>query len=193
MMGAFSFPLSAGRSIPRGPRHISCFVPCKCSYFVAVSHFVVLYFTDHVDVSSCPALIQLVFSYSRGFSRPLGRFYFHISPLGAYGGAERAPSSHGLPNPWTCGDLDGSEQREGVPFLCHSNCHPFSVQHLVQDVYVGMILGKECYLTAEVFFVYVGLTPVCGEDRSSCELQTSLCRRVRTVRPPSVGAPTRAL
>ena len=49
---------------------------------------------------------------------------------------------------------------------------------------------RECYSsTAEVFFVYVGLTPVCGEDRSSCELQNALCRRVSPVRTSFSGGP----
>jgi hypothetical protein len=49
---------------------------------------------------------------------------------------------------------------------------------------------RECYSsTAEVFFVYVGLTPVCGEDRSSCELQNALCRWVSPVRTSFSGGP----
>ncbi len=166
-----------------------------CSYFAAVSHFVVLYFTDHVDVSSCPAPIQQFFSYTRGFFRTPGHFQFHFSPLGDYGGAERAPSSHGLPNPWTCGYLDGFEQRGGVPFLCHD---PIAILSLYSTLFEMCTWGgywvRECYSsTAEVFFVYVGLTPVCGEDRSSCELQNALCRRVSPVRTSFSGGPSMGL
>lgn len=130
-----------------------------------------------------------LFLYS-GISSPPWPLSLPLSPLGDYGGAERAPSSHGLPNPWTCGDLDRSEQRGGVPFLSS----PIAILSLYSTLFETCTWGgywvRECYSsTSEVFFVYVGLTPVCGEDRSSCELQNALCRRVSPVRTSFSGGP----
>jgi hypothetical protein len=81
---------------------------------------------------------------------------------------------------------------------CPSFLTPIAILSLYSTLFETCTWGgywvRECYSsTADVFFVYVGLTPVCGEDRSSCELQNALCRRLAWLGPPSVGAPTWAL